>query len=546
METMAKNHPTTETILESSTTSATKTKEEAMAADADAEAADAALQAADQRHDDESSRRSQSTTNDCDGGDNSLSGDSDPGDLGEDNDDDDDEEEDGKGEKQQGAGGEDSPTSVASGVPDGDSNADLHALLAFSKKRLDAAEPAVVGEEQQAEEDATDEDAAEEEEKKEEDEGSVAGPETGASAQAADAATTQDVSSEQTETEGSDAGAKSNEDAASVGLSAKEAEAMANKPGRDSNQELWALLSYSKQRLESGTHVTTSSSETKKKSKPRRKKRSSSVGSRSAASGTKSALTSPSGSPARPTSGDDSMDELNLDNNNEVQTKNNTDAEGTDIDDDGEHSRESVASEIFRSKDSEETDSEDEEDDSDYSGESSGEEDEEDSSDEEDSDEDSRGGIATTPSFLRQLEEREEEDGRAAADAAADVRIMSDAARSYADAILSVADEKGTGNLTDEQMLEAMYVAEAAAAAGEERFTTFGSLGRLHEAKASIKDLTASMKVEMEKAAEKAKAAKHRQVARQSKLFSGERPAGKWFKGQLKTFQDTCAKVDQK
>ena len=387
----------------------------------------------------------------------------------------------------------------------------------------------------------------------------VADPEAGTTAQA-DAARTQDVSSEQTETEGNDAGAKRDEDAATedaadastepsaanADLSAKEAEAMANKPGRDSNKELWALLSYSKQRLESGTHVTTATGETKKKSKPRRKKRSSSVGSRSAASGTKSAVTSPTGSPARPTPGDDSMDELNL-GNNEVQTKNNADAEGTDIDDDGEHSRESVASEIFRSRDSEGVDSEDEEDDSEYSDdedESSGEEDEENS--DEDSDEDSRGGIATTPSFLRQLEEREEEDGRAAADAAADIRIMSDAARSYADAILSVADEKGTGNLTDEQMLEAIYVAEAAAAAGDERFTTFGSLGKLHEAKASIKDLTASMKVEMEKAAEKAKAAKNRQVARQNKLFSGDRPAGKWFKGQLKTFQDTCAKVDGK
>ena len=52
------------------------------------------------------------------------------------------------------------------------------------------------------------------------------------------------------------------------------------------------------------------------------------------------------------------------------------------------------------------------------------------------------------------------------------------------------------------------------------------------------------MKEEAEKAAKTAKAAKDRQVARQNKIFSGKRPAGRWIKGKMKEFQETCAKVD--
>ena len=43
---------------------------------------------------------------------------------------------------------DESPTSVADGIPDGDSNADLHALLAFSKKRLDTVKQPPDGESQ--------------------------------------------------------------------------------------------------------------------------------------------------------------------------------------------------------------------------------------------------------------------------------------------------------------------------------------------------------------------------------------------------------------
>lgn len=161
------------------------------------------------------------------------------------------------------------------------------------------------------------------------------------------------------------------------------------------------------------------------------------------------------------------------------------------------------------------------------------------SDEEEESDDDSTGGIPATPAFLRQLEETDKEGPDST-----DAKLMSDAARSYADAILSVADEKTTGDLTDEQMLEAMCVAEAAAAAGEERFTTSIAKLRLHEAKEASKKMAASMKEEVEKAAKTAKAAKDRQVARQNKFFSGKRPAGQWIKGKMKEFQDTCAKVD--
>lgn len=231
------------------------------------------------------------------------------------------------------------------------------------------------------------------------------------------------------------------------------------------------------------------------------------------------------------------MEELQLDGGGgggENEKKANADV--GDDDDDGHHSRESVASE---GSDGERMDSDEEK----YSNEDAEElsSDEEDSEEEdsEDSHDDSRGGIPATPSFLRQLEETDKEGPDST-----DAKIMSDAARSYADAILSVADEKGTGDLTEKQMLEAMSVAEAAAAAGEERFTTSIAQLRLHEAKVASKKMAMSMKAEVDKAAKSAKTVKDRQVARQNKLFSGKRPAGKWITGKVKEFQETCAKVD--
>ena len=231
------------------------------------------------------------------------------------------------------------------------------------------------------------------------------------------------------------------------------------------------------------------------------------------------------------------MEELQLDGGDSGKNEKKANADAVDDDDDGgQHSQESVASE---GSDGERMGSDEEE----YSDEDAEElsSDEEDSEEEdsEDSHDDSRGGIPATPSFLRQLEKTDKEGPDST-----DAKIMSDAARSYADAILSVADEKNTGDLTEKQMLEAMSVAEAAAAAGEERFTTSIAQLRLHEAKVASKKMAISMKAEVEKATKSAKAVKERQVARQNKLFSGKRPAGQWIKGKVKEFQETCAKVD--
>ena len=480
----------------------------------------------------------------------------------EDGSDDDDDDEEGKA-----SSSDESPTSVADDIPEGDSNADLHALLAFSKKRLDTVKP-VPDESQQdnnnnnnntntKSNDEAQNEAKEEqqEEKKEDDDEEGDEDQTKETNDVAAAGkTTQDVPDETVaadDIDGSNADtadaskAKADDEATAAakldGMSSKEAAAKASQAGEDSNKELWALLSYSKQRLETGAHA--GQKKDKKKSGSSRKKRSSSIGT---SGSMKSPLTSPTASPARnprktDAAADTDMEELHLDGGD--YTTGNVEDEG------GQHSRKSVASETLHDEDAdgpevervddgvveEEYSNDDEEElSSDEEGSEVGSSDEE-----EESDDDSTGGIPATPAFLRQLEETDKEDPDST-----DAKLMSDAARSYADAILSVADEKTTGDLTDEQMLEAMCVAEAAAAAGEERFTTSIAKLRLHEAKEASKKVAVSMKEEAEKAAKTAKAAKDRQVARQNKIFSGKRPAGRWIKGKMKEFQETCAKVD--
>ena len=446
---------------------------------------------------------------------------------------------------------DESPTSVADGIPDGDSNADLHALLAFSKKRLadgesqrdSATQEEAETKEQQ--EEKKDDDSNHNDEKKETDDAETAQDDVpeeteNAATNASDdndgsnAAAASEAKTKEAEDEAIDTAAAA---AKTDGMSSKEAAAKASQAD-DSQKELWALLSYSKQRLETGAHAGGQKKD-KKKSSSSRKKRSSSMGT---AGSMKSPLTSPTASPARRSRKSDAaaegdMEELQLDGGDSGKNEKKANADAVDDDDDGgQHSQESVASE---GSDGERMGSDEEE----YSDEDAEElsSDEEDSEEEdsEDSHDDSRGGIPATPSFLRQLEKTDKEGPDST-----DAKIMSDAARSYADAILSVADEKNTGDLTEKQMLEAMSVAEAAAAAGEERFTTSIAQLRLHEAKVASKKMAISMKAEVEKATKSAKAVKERQVARQNKLFSGKRPAGQWIKGKVKEFQETCAKVD--
>ena len=486
-------------------------------------------------------------------------------DSSDDDDNDDEDEDDQDDEDGKASSSDESPTSVADDIPEGDSNADLHALLAFSKIRLDTVKPVPDesqqdnntksnDEEEDHEDEAQNEDKEEQqEEKKEEDDEEGDGDQTKETNDVAAAEkTAQDVPDETVgadDNDGSNADAskaKADDEATAAAkmdcMSSKEAAAKASQAGEDSNKELWALLSYSKQRLETGAHA--GQKKDKKKSGSSRKKRSSSIGT---SGSMKSPLTSPTASPARnprksdAAAADTDMEELHLDGGDNTT--------GNAEDDDGQHSRESVASETLRDEDADGSEVERVDDDV-VEEEYSNDEEEELSSDEEgsevgsfdegeESDDDSTGGIPATPAFLRQLEETDKEDPDST-----DAKMMSDAARSYADAILSVADEKTTGDLTDEQMLEAMCVAEAAAAAGEEQFTTSIAKLRLHEAKEASKKMAASMKEEVEKAAKTAKAAKDRQVARQNKFFSGKRPAGQWIKGKMKEFQETCAKVD--
>jgi len=229
----------------------------------------------------------------------------------------------------------------------------------------------------------------------------------------------------------------------------------------EANAELWALLNYSKKRLETGATPQMSKSASKKEGKDdvsvssKTSKRS--LSSKKSITSKASEVGSVNG---RAPVSEVSAGGMNLgaDFNKEAGSTSTKEGDTTFPDvrnnDDGDEG--SVGSEMKNSIEEDE-----ESHNSDNESSSSEEEDEEDE----------------LPDFLKS-DDNEEVDPEEA-------KRLYQAARSYGASILSVSEEK----LSDVQMLQAIAIAEEAAKKGESKFSTKSSLFKLHEAK--MEDLRA-------------------------------------------------------
>ena len=221
----------------------------------------------------------------------------------------------------------------------------------------------------------------------------------------------------------------------------------------DANAELWALLNYSKKRLETGStpqmgkrasSVKDDVSVTSKRSLSSKKSMSS-----------KKSNTSGKNAPVSVVGSNNLGADFNGETESDVPFP---DVTSGNVDDNG-----SVGSDM---KNSIEDDDESQRSESDED--SSSEVEEEDAEDEEEDE---------LPDFLKS-------DDSAEMDPDESKRLYA-AARSYGASILSVSEDK----LTDVQMLQAIAIAEEAAKKGETKFSTKSSLFKLHEAK--LEDLKA-------------------------------------------------------
>ncbi|KAL7472681.1 hypothetical protein ACHAXS_013051 [Conticribra weissflogii] len=400
-------------------------------------------------------------------------------------------------------------------MPEGDSNADLHALLAFSKSRLEKvprASPAEAPVEENCEEDEEGELAVENETNagqpiqvlKEEEELEIAKKKLLAAQQLAEeddafAPTTLPVSSPpappqppQTmsprslnmnlqqptqsarssppvdllkiaEQKVKEAEMKAKQDEITTSSTSGEVvkPAVSTTKRSEANAELWALLNYSKRRLETGATPQMGKSASKKDGKDdvsvssKTSKRS--LSSKKSITSKASGMGSVNGK--APVS-EVSAGGLNLraDFNEEAGSSSGKDGDAhfPDVGNNDDDDEGSVGSDM---KNSIEEDEESQNSDNESS--SSEEEDEEDE----------------LPDFLKS-DDTEEVDPEEA-------KRLYQAARSYGASILSVSEEK----LTDVQMLQAIAIAEEAAKKGESKFSTKSSLFKLHEAK--LEDLKA-------------------------------------------------------
>ena len=216
------------------------------------------------------------------------------------------------------------------------------------------------------------------------------------------------------------------------------------KPTRSENSELWALLNYSKQRIETGATPQVGGSKK-------------------------------SGSKGGSTRGDDNMSvssKLSKSSKRSLGSKNiavvggpgDGDAPFPDVTDNGDASVDdgSVSLDDTATKNHSVANEDEESDQSDE--------------DEESSDEDEEEEEEELPDFLKNEEEAVD---------AEEAKALYEAAKFKAASILSVSEEK----LTDVQMLQAIAIAEEAAKKGDEKFSTKRSLFKLNEAK--VEDLKA-------------------------------------------------------
>ena len=270
-------------------------------------------------------------------------------------------------------------------------------------------------------------------------------------------------------------------------------------PKRSENSELWALLNYSKQRLETGTTPGVKKSSGSKNNSVRGDDNMS-VSSKLSKSSKRSMR---SGGPIAIVGGpgDDMVSPMN--NNIDAPFPDVTDnGEGASVD--GSVSLESGTKDRSIADDDNESDNSDDDDDDD---ESSEEEEEE------------------LPDFLKDEDEAID---------AEEQKAMYEAAKFKAASILSVSEEK----LTDVQMLQAIAIAEEAAKKGDDKFSTKRSLFKLNEAK--VEDLKFFLNQSIQSMKPKEEATNEK---------TGE--AG-WGRGRLfqrlgnaaKSFRERCEELD--
>jgi hypothetical protein len=224
------------------------------------------------------------------------------------------------------------------------------------------------------------------------------------------------------------------------------------KPARSENTELWALLNYSKMRLETGETPRVGSKKSGSKSGSLRGDDAASVSSKlSKSSKLSMGSRNHNDAPVAVVGGPGGMNAVG------GEEVGDADAPLQDVNGNGDASVDgSVSSESATKKDEESDNSDDDDNDEDESIED----------DEEEED---------LPDFLKDNDEREIDPEEA--------KALYEAAKFKAASILSVTKD----NLSDVQMLQAIVIAEEAAKKGEEKFSTKRSLFKLNEAK--VEDL---------------------------------------------------------
>ena len=228
------------------------------------------------------------------------------------------------------------------------------------------------------------------------------------------------------------------------------------KPTRNENSELWALLNYSKARLESGATPQLGGKKTGSRGSSIRGDDAISVSSKLSKSSKRSQNSRLTNAPIAVVGGPGDDNEKKDEGPFPDVTDN---GEAASVD--GSVSLESATKNYSDANDDESNNSENVNDEDDED------EDEEDSSDEEEEEE--------LPDFLKDKADEEIDPEEA--------RELYEAAKFKAASILSVTKD----NLTDVQMLQAIAIAEDAAKNGEEKFSTKRSLFKLNEAK--VEDL---------------------------------------------------------
>ena len=282
------------------------------------------------------------------------------------------------------------------------------------------------------------------------------------------------------------------------------------KPTRSENSELWALLNYSKMRLETGStpNVGGGKKSGSKQGSVRGDDNMSVSSKLSKASkrslGSRRSIQSKSGAPISVLGGPGDL--RNSQHGTSAEGgENKMDAPFPDVTNDGDDSVDGSVSLESNTKDREDDeDSEDEE--------NSDDSDEEESSEEEED----------LPDFLKDAEEAMDPE---------EARALYEAAKFKAASILSVSEEK----LTDVQMLQAIAIAEEAARKGDDKFSTKRSLFKLNEA--SVEDLKAFLSFGIPKSSEEGTAA----AGGEESVGIRQRWGSRWS-----NFKQRCNEIDDK